>query len=300
MSSAVAQPPSVLTRGRARRRFRIRLRISPRYFITIPLAAFAILPIVYIISTAFKPLEELLLFPPPFFVRNPTLDNFTDLLLSFGSLSVPFTRYLFNSLFVVIVLTFAGAMLAALAAYPLAKLNPPLGNALFALVVAGLMFPPEVLAIPRYIVVANMGIIDTYWALILPNIAVPLGMFLMKQFMDQLPSEILEAARVDGASEWTVFWRIAMPMVSPAWNTVIILSFIAFWNDSFSPVVFTRSEAMKTVPYAMITIQAGANFIARQGAAAAAVFIMTTPTILVFILRQAKVVQTFAHAGIKS
>jgi ABC-type glycerol-3-phosphate transport system permease component len=275
---------------------------SPKYLVLIPLATFAVLPIVFIISTAFKPLEELLLFPPPFFVRRPTLDSFQELLLATNALAVPFSRYLFNSVFVTLATVLLQVVICSMCAYPLSK-SPtlPAKGIIFGMIVAALMFAPEVTAIPRYLVVQRLGLIDSYGALILPGIAWPYGLFMMKQFMDNsAPMPIIEAARVDGATEWTIFWRIVMPMCAPAWNTLLIFGFIAHWNDSFSPLVFTRSEAMKTVSVAMISLTNGANQPARMGAAAAAAFLMTAPTLIVFLLRQAKVIQTMAHSGIKS
>jgi ABC-type glycerol-3-phosphate transport system permease component len=282
---------------------RIRLHWpSPQYLFLIPMAIFAVLPIVYVVSTAFKPLEELLLFPPPFFVRHPTLDNFQDLLLATNASSVPFSRYLFNSVFTSLSTVALQLIFCSMCAYPLSKARGMPGtNVIFGLIVAALMFAPEVTAIPRYLVVQKLGLIDTYGALILPQVAYPYGLFLMKQFIDNsVPQEFIEAARVDGASEWTIFWRIVMPLTSPAWNTLLIFGFIQHWNDSFSPVVFTRSEAMKTVSVAMITLTNGAGSIANQGAANAGAFLMLAPTIIVFLLRQAKVIQTMADSGIKS
>lgn len=275
---------------------------SSQYLILLPLAIFAILPIVFIVSTAFKPLEELLLFPPPFFVRRPTMDSFQDLLLATNALTVPFSRYLFNSVFVTLATVLLQVIICSMCAYPLSKAQRlPGRNIIFGLIVAALMFAPQVTAIPRYLVVQKLGLIDSYGALILPAIAWPYGLFLMKQFMDNsAPTPIIEAARVDGASEWTIFWRMVMPMCAPAWNTLLIFGFIQHWNDAFSPLVFTRSEAMKTVSVAMISLTNGANSPARMGAAAAAAFLMTAPTIIVFLLRQAKVIQTMAHSGIKS
>lgn len=280
-----------------------RLRLpSPLYFALIPLGVLSIMPIVFIVSTAFKPLEELLLFPPPFFVRRPTLDSFQELLLATNALAVPFSRYLFNSIFVTLSTVLLQVLICSMCAYPLSKARSlPGRNIIFGMIIAALMFAPEVTRIPQYLVVQKLGLIDTYGALILPALAYSYGLFLMKQFMDNfVHMELIEAARVDGANEWTVFWRIVMPMVAPAWNTLLILGFIAIWRDSFSPLVFTRSESMKTVAVAMISLSSGTQSVARMGATAAAAFLMTAPTIIVFLLRQAKVIQTMAHSGIKS
>ncbi len=274
---------------------------SPAYWVLIPLAIFAVLPIIYVISTAFKPLEELLLFPPPFFVRRPTMDNFQDLLLATNALAVPFSRYLFNSVFVTLTTVLLQVLFCSMAAYPLSKARGlPGTNIIFGLVIAALMFAPQVTRIPQYLVVQKLGMIDTYFALIFPALAYSLGLFMMKQFMDNsVDISLIEAARIDGANEWTIFWRVVMPNVAPAWNTLLIFGFIAHWNDSFSPVVFTRSEAMKTVSVAMISLTNGPATVARLGAQSAAAFLMTAPTIIVFLLRQAKVMQTMAHSGIK-
>lgn len=283
------------------RRIRISLP-SPQYLVLVPVAVFAVLPIVFIVSTAFKPLEELLLFPPPFFVRRPTLDSFQELLLATNALAVPFSRYLFNSVFVTLTTVLLQVIVCSMCAYPLSRARElPGRDIIFGMIIAALMFAPEVTAIPRYLVVQKLGLIDTYGALILPSLAWSYGLFMMKQFMDNsVPMPLIEAAKVDGATDWTIFWRIVMPMVSPAWNTLLIFGFIALWNDSFSPLVFTRSEAMKTVSVAMISLTNGPAAVARMGAQAAAAFLMTAPTIIVFLLRQAKVIQTMAHSGIKS
>jgi ABC-type glycerol-3-phosphate transport system permease component len=172
---------------------------------------------------------------------------------------------------------------------------------IFGMIIAALMFAPQVTRIPQYLVVQKLGLIDTYGALIVPALAYSLGLFMMKQFMDNsVDLALIEAARIDGANEWTIFWRVVMPNVAPAWNTLLIFGFIAQWNDSFSPVVFTRSEAMKTVSVAMISLTNGPATVARLGAQSAAAFLMTAPVIIVFLLRQAKVIQTMAHSGIKA
>ncbi len=281
---------------------RIRLRWpSTKYLVLIPLAVFSILPIVYVVSTAFKPLEELLLFPPPFFVRRPTMDNFQDLLLATSALTVPFSRYLFNSVFVTLTTVLLQVLICSMCAYPLSKARGlPGASIIFGMIVAALMFAPQVTRIPQYLVVQRLGMIDTYWALIIPALAYSYGLFLMKQFMDNsVDMALIEAARIDGANEWTIFWRVVMPNVAPAWNTLLIFGFIQHWNDSFSPLVFTRSEAMKTVSVAMISLTNGPATVARLGAQSAAAFLMAAPTIIVFMLRQAKVIQTMASSGIK-
>jgi ABC-type glycerol-3-phosphate transport system permease component len=271
------------------------------YVIMITLALFTMLPIVYMVSTAFKPLEEMFLYPPRFFVRNPTFRNFVELLLAIDSLSVPFVRYFFNSMFVTSVTVSAGVIISSMAAYPLAKYpRMPGAKIFFAIVVSTLMFAPEVTQIPRYLIVDRLGMIDTYFALILPGLAGSYGLFLMKQFMEQMPTELIEAAKVDGASELRIFWQIIMPLVRPAWITLIIFSFIASWNDFFTPLIFTRSEQMKTLPLVLSTLGGGPGVVARWGAVAAASMVVTVPTLLLFVLLQKFVMKTMAYSGIKS
>ncbi len=271
------------------------------YIILTTLALFTLLPIVYMISTAFKPLEEMFLYPPRFFVRHPTLRNFVDLLLAMDALSVPFTRYLFNSLFVTISTVTFSVILGSMAAYPLAKYpRMPGAKLFFSIIISALMFAPEVTQIPRYLIVDRLGMIDSYWGLIIPSLAGTYGLFLMKQFMEQLPIELIEAAKVDGASEWLIFWRIVMPLVRPAWITLIIFSFISTWNDFFTPLIFTRSEQMKTLPLIMSSIGGGPGIVARSGAVAAASMVVVLPTLIIFLLLQRYVMQTMAYSGIKS
>jgi len=289
------------SRRKARARQNRRQARAVEYVVITALALVTLLPIVYMVSTAFKPLEEMFLYPPRFFVRHPTLRNFAELLIAMDGLSVPFARYAFNSVFVTVVTVTAGVILSSMAAYPLAKYPRMPGNKLFfSIVVSTLMFAPEVTQIPRYLIVDRLHLIDTYAGLILPVIAGSYGLFLMKQFMEQVPIELIEAAKVDGASEWRIFWRVVMPLVRPAWITLIIFSFIGTWNDFFTPLIFTRSEQMKTLPLVMSSLGGGPGVVARWGAVAAASLVVTLPTLVLFVLLQRYVMETMAHSGIKA
>lgn len=258
-----------------------------------------LMPLVYMASTALKPISELFLFPPRFFVQNPTLVNFRDLLLITGTSNVPFLRFILNSVIVTSGIVIGGVLISALAAYPLAKHNMPFKKFIFDMIVAALMFSPMVLQIPQYLLISQSGLMNTYWAMILPYLAAPIGMFLMTQFLRQIPDALLEAARIDGASEWKVFWVIIMPMLKPAVATFALFSFITAWNDPYPSMVYTTSENMKSLPLAIQTIQGGAGVIARVGTFAAASFLMIIPTLLVFITTQRMVLQTMAHSGLK-
>lgn len=258
-----------------------------------------LMPLVYMASTALKPISELFLFPPRFFVQNPTLLNFRDLLLITGTTNVPFSRFILNSVIVTSGIVIGGVFLSALAAYPLAKHNMPFKKLIFDMIVAALMFSPMVLQIPQYLLISKSGLMNTYWAMILPYLAAPIGMFLMTQFLRQIPDALLEAARIDGASEWKVFWTIVLPMLKPAVATFALFSFITAWNDPYPSMVYTTSENMKSLPLAIQMIQGGAGVIARVGTFAAASFLMIIPTIIVFIMTQRMVLQTMAHSGLK-
>ncbi|RXZ84034.1 carbohydrate ABC transporter permease [Paenibacillaceae bacterium] len=266
------------------------------------LTAFGLLmlaPLVYMASTAFKPTAELFLFPPRFFFINPTWNNFYQLLLVTGSSFVPFTRYIFNSLIVTLGVVGGGIIVSALAAYPLAKHNMPFRSAIFNLIIFSLMFSPMVLQIPQYLVISNVGLMNTYVAQIIPYLASPVGMFLMVQFAKQIPEPLLEAARIDGAGEWKIFRTIIIPMLKPAIATFALFSFIQAWNDPYPAMVYATQEDMKSLPIAIQTISGGAGVVARVGTFAAASFLMIIPTILVFVITQRMVLQTMAHSGLK-
>lgn len=256
-------------------------------------------PLIYMVSSAFKPTAELFLFPPRFFVINPTFKNFQDLLLATGTSLVPFPRYIFNSIVVSACIVIGGVIFSAMAAYPLSKHNVPFKKAIFTMIIFALMFAPQVTQIPQFLVISKLGLINSYAALIIPFMAAPVSLFLMKQFLDQIPNALLEACKIDGASEWVIFWRVVMPMLKPACATLALFSFIAAWNDPFSATVYTTTESMKTLPNALQTLAGGSGVVARVGTVAAASLLMVIPTISVFVITQRMVLQTMAHSGIK-
>lgn len=264
------------------------------------LGFFMLLPLIYIFNHALKPYSELYIFPPNIFVRQPTLNNFIELFVVTRDSVVPATRYLFNSIVVSVLGTAAVVIVSALCAYPLSKHRFPGSKILFATIILSLMFVQEAVNIPRYVVMANLGIMNTYLAHILPHVASTVGVFLMKQFMDQVPNELIEAGKIDGAREWTIFTRIVIPITMPAVATVAILTFQGIWGDTSTSVLYMQDDAMKTFPFFLSTItQNVANNVARQTAAAAAALIMFLPTLIMFLFFQRKVIATMAHSGIK-
>ena len=258
-------------------------------------AAVMVLPMVYAISNAFKPLDELFVFPPRFFVRNPTLDNFKGILALFTETMVPFSRYVSNTLFITVGGTVGSIFIASAAGYVLEKKSFPGKNALFSLVVTALMFTATVTAIPNYLVMSKLGIVDTYWSIFLPVFGSSFNVFLMKQFMVNVPDTILEAARVDGAGEQRIFWTIVMPSVKSAWLTLIIFSFQSLWGITGSGTIY--SEQLKTLPYALS--QAVTAGISRTGESAAISCLMMIVPITVFIVTQSNVMETMMSSGIK-
>jgi ABC-type glycerol-3-phosphate transport system permease component len=271
------------------------------YVVMLGLVAFTALPLVYLVSTAFKPLDELFLFPPRFFVKHPTTKNFSDLLQALGSSTVPFLRYAFNSIVVTTITVVLTVIVSSLGAYSLVKLKPPGAKAIFSVILMALMFSPHVTRIPSYLVINNLGLINTYASLILPNIAVAYNIFLIKQFLEQYPDELIEAARIDGAREFFIFLKIVMPSLAPAWSTLVVFSFVSSWNDAFSPLIYITSQQMKTLPVALSTISGGAAgmSVGRAGAVAAATFLMTIPTVIVYTIMQGRVMETMQYSGIK-
>ena len=265
------------------------------YLLLIIFAVAMVFPVVFLIGSALKPLNELFRFPPPIWPQNPTLDNFADLFVTMGQSFVPFSRYLVNTVFITAVGTFGHLVIASMAAFVLAKYEFPGGKAFFAVVTTCLMFSGYVTGIPNYLIMSKLGMVDTYWALILPAFAAPIGLFLMKQFMEGLPTALIEAATIDGASRFRVFWSIVMPNVKPAWLTMIIFSVQGPWNNSAATVIY--SEAKKTLVYALTQIQAGG--IARTGQMAAAQVIIIAVPILIFVFSQSQILETMASSGIK-
>lgn len=271
------------------------------YLILTLLVVFTALPLVYVATTAFKPLDELFIFPPKFFTSHPVMDNFNSLLMTLDNSSVPFSRYIFNSVLVSALVVLGTLVISTMAAYGLVKHQPAGSNLIFALILAALMFSPHVTQIPNYMVVEKMGLLDTYWALILPKMATAFNMFLMKQFMEQLPNEYIEAARIDGANEMQIFMKIVVPFVKPAIATLVVFSFVGTWNDYFTPLIFTSSGQMKTLPLAIQSIAggAGAASLATAGTMAAATFVTMIPTVLIYTIMQSKVINTMSYSGIK-
>ena len=257
--------------------------------------AFSLFPLLYTVTSAFKPFSEIFIFPPKLTVDNPTLDNFFDLGTIVEDFAVPLSRYIFNTLTITGLGTFGTVMLGAMAAFPIAKYQFPGSKVMSSLIVYALMFSTSVTAIPNYLIMSSLHIIDTYWAVILPAVGGTLGLYLMKNFMVQVPDEMLEAAKIDGASEFGIFFRIVMPLCKPAWITLIILSFQQMWGTTGG--IFIYSEELKPLSYVLSQLVSGG--ISRTGVASAVSLIMILVPISVFVVSQSNVIETMATSGIK-
>jgi len=260
------------------------------------LGTFMFLPMYYTIIQSLKPLDELFMFPPRFYVIHPTLNNYADLFNLMGDSWVPFSRYIFNTVFISVAGTFGNLVLSSICAYALAKIDFPGCKFFFAVIQKSLMFTATVTGIVNFITLSMLGWIDTYLAIVVPAWCSTLGLYLMKQFMEtNVTTEVLESARLDGASELRTFWSIAMPMVKPAWLTLIIYSFQGLWNAGASSFIY--SEELKTLNYAIGQITASG--VARAGASAAATVVMMIVPILVFVISQSNIIETMGSSGMK-
>lgn len=266
------------------------------FFLLTAAGLFTMLPLIYAVCTSFKPLDELLIFPPRFFVKRPTLGNYLALPDLMASLKVPLSRYLFNSLMITAITVFIYIMVAAMAAFVLAKATFKGRNFLFWVVQFALMFNAYTLSVPQYLIFSKLHLIDTYWIYILPYMASTLGVFLLKQYIEgYIPNALLEAAKIDGASHYRIFWSVVMPVIKPSWLTLMLFSFRDVWSSVPNGTIFT--EQLKTLPQIVSQITAGGT--ARAGSAMAVTVIMMIPPIIIYLISQSNVVEAMSSAGIK-
>ncbi|HEX3021882.1 MAG TPA: carbohydrate ABC transporter permease [Lachnospiraceae bacterium] len=283
-------------------------RINPQRFdrgqlkliiAVLPLAIFMLLPIIFIFNHAFKPMDELFAFPPRFLVSNPTLDNFKELFRSANASGIPMSRYVFNSLLVTTIVVLASVIISTLAGFALSKMKFKGKTAIFEINNAALMFVPVAVMIPRFLVVDVLGITDTYLAHILPLLSMPVSLFLIKQFIDQVPDALIEAAYIDGATDFRVYRKIILPMIKPAIATGAILAFQSVWVNIESSNLYVSDEGYRTLAFYMNTLTNLNNTVAGQGVQAAASLIMFIPNLVLFIILQRNIMNTMAHSGIK-
>lgn len=269
------------------------------YLLLAPMVLLSILPIMYIVFTAFKPIGELFAYPPKFFTLQPTMDNFRKLFEASEDTIFPLSMYLFNSIVSTAAVVLIGMIIAVMAAYALSKKRFRGRNTIFKMNTLSMMFVATAVSIPRYLIIKEVGLIDSFWANIIPMLAMPVGVFLLKQFVDQLPDAVIEAARIDGANDYQIIWRIVVPLVKPALATVAILLFQNSWNSMEASKMFINTESLKTFAFYMNTLSNSGNGVAGVGISAAASLLMFLPNVVLFILMQSKVMNTMAHSGMK-
>ena len=269
------------------------------YLMLLPMVLISILPILYIVFTAFKPIGELFAYPPKFITLRPTFDNFRKLFEASEDTIFPLSMYLFNSIVSTAAVVLIGMIIAIAAAYALSKKRFRGRNAIFKMNTLSMMFVATAVSIPRYLIIKEVGLIDSFWANIIPMLATPVGVFLLKQFVDQLPDAVIEAARIDGANDYQIIWRIVLPLVKPALATVAILLFQNAWNSMEESKMFINTESLKTFAFYMNTLSNSGNGVAGVGISAAASLLMFLPNVVLFILMQSKVMNTMAHSGMK-
>ncbi len=281
--------------------------IDPQYFskgqlkfyaFLIPLSVFMIIPVIFIINQAFKTLGELYAFPPTIFVRNPTVQNFDDLFSLSSTTGIPMSRYLLNSIFITVLTVVLNMMITIFAAYALSKKKFKLKALMLEINQLALMFVATAVAVPRYLIMVNIGLTNTWLAHILPLIAMPVGLFLLKQFVDQIPDSLIEAAFIDGASETTIVRKIIIPLTRPALATTVVLTFQQAWGSVEASNNFITKDSMRTLSYYLTSISTN-NTVAAAGMVAAASLILFLPNLIIFIAMQSQVMNTMSHSGIK-
>ena len=265
----------------------------------LPLAIFMGIPIVFIVCHAFKPIDELFAFPPQILVHKPTLENFSKLFKASQSADIPMSRYVFNSIIVTAVVVIASIFMSTMAGYALSKLKFKGKNTILEVNNMALMFVAVAVMIPRYLIIDMLGIKDTYLAHILPLLAMPVGLFLVKQFIDQIPDALIEAAYIDGASDFKIYRKIILPLIKPAISTTVILAFQQVWTNVESSNLYINNESMKTLAFYLNTLSNANNTVAGQGIQAAGILIQFIPNLLIFLILRKSFMNTMAHSGIK-
>lgn len=270
------------------------------YLYLIPIAAFMFLPILFIFMNAFKPLEEFFAYPPRFYVKNPTFNNFVQLFSLTSNTNIPASRYLFNSILVTVLVMVISIFISTAAGYALSKKKFKGKNTLFKINNYALMFVPVAVAIPRYFIIVYSGLQNHFLANVIPLLAMPVGLFLVKQFIDQIPDALIEAAIIDGANDYSILRKIIFPVIKPAISTIGILSFQLAWNSTEASTLYIDNEIFKTFAFYMSTLSnTTGNTVAGQGISAAASLIMFLPNLILFIILQSQVMNTMTHSGLK-
>jgi multiple sugar transport system permease protein len=251
-----------------------------------------VMPLVVMVFSAFKPLAEIQQVPPSLLPQSPTLDNFRRVLSE-----APYFLWYRNSLVVAIAVTTIAVFTSAVGGYIFAKFEFPLKQPLFMLVLATLMIPFPVLLIPNYIIANKLGVLNSLWALVLPGMVSAFGIFLIRQFAAGIPRDLIEAARLDGASEWAIFGRIVLPLLRPALAALGVFTFLASWNDYLWPLVAINDLDKSTLPLALTFFNSVQS--TRYDLIMAAASMAVVPVLIVFLIFQRHIVKALVLAGMR-
>jgi multiple sugar transport system permease protein len=262
------------------------------YIVLILIAGFFMLPLVWMFSTAFKPFVETL--QPTWIPQEPTFENFTSI---FNDPSIPVLRWFVNSLGVATVFTALVVLLDALAAYAYARMEFPGRNLLFGLLLATLVMPGIMFLVPNYITIARLGWINTYQGVIAPGLSGVFGVFFLRQFFQSIPRELEEAAYIDGATVWTTFFQVALPLARGAIATLAIITFLTSWNDFLWPLLILNDRELQTLPVGLSTIQGQYTF--DYGKLMAGAVVTAVPVLILYIFLQRYIIQNVAMTGLK-
>jgi multiple sugar transport system permease protein len=250
-------------------------------------------PFVWMVLGSLKPQAEFLVTTPTLLPKDATTDNYDRL---FSQLDFP--RFFFNSSIVALVVTVGNVLFCPMLGYALAKLQWRGKRLIMGLVLATLMVPAGITLIPNFVLMANLGLVNTYPGLILPFLVGPFGVFLTRQFMYGIPDELLEAARIDGANDWRIFWQVVIPITVPVLATLGILTFLGSWNSFIYPLVMAQEPEMYTLPVALATFATGQHQ-ADHGMLMAGSVVLVVPVLIIFILFQRWITEGIATTGLK-
>ncbi len=255
---------------------------------------FTLLPFLWMVMTSFKPSSEILRTPPTFFPENFTLESYQTILTD---PTVPLARFYANSLFVSFSRVTITLFTSSLAGYVFAKFRFPGKNVYFALVLATLMIPFQVVMIPLYLILVRMHLINNLWGLVIPSMVDAFGIFLMRQFIESIPSELLEAARIDGASEFHIYWRIVLPQLGPVMAALGIFTFMGTWNDYLWPFIVITEHQKRTLP--LILTWYNSQHGRRYDLSMAAGMLILIPILIVYFMFQRWIVKGITMTGFK-
>lgn len=255
-----------------------------------------LLPIIYVVLNAFKPLDEMFVYPPRWIPRNFTLTNFSKMSDLLSETVIPLSRYLYNSIIYCVLMVGTVVTTSFMAAFSMSKTRPKGSEKMTSILIFALSLSGPAAGVANFIIIEKLGLLNTYWSLVLPAMGSATYVFLMRQFLVNMPESYVEAARLDGATEWQIMWKIGFPFVKPAWATVIVYQFMAAWSDATNPAIYISDASQQTLPVAISTI---GGSLTTQGASAALTLLMLIPSALVFIFMQTKIMTTMSFAGLK-